>query len=113
MTVRTLNTSHGFVDELLASVEVSLQHQAVVQVCEHRMLQGDPRLLLQRLEGLHVVVLPVVLEAKADGFLFSVLRGRKEKRVEQRWATAVLFELKMRSHQKRRRKSPDGELRKR
>lgn len=74
-TGRAESTSHSFVDELFAGVEVSPQHQAVVEVREHGMLQRYPRLLLQRLEGLCVVVLPEVLEAKADGLLFSVLHG--------------------------------------
>lgn len=43
---------------------------------EHGVLQRYPGLLLQRLEGLGVVVLAEVLEAKADGFLLSVLQGR-------------------------------------
>lgn len=38
------------------------------------MFQSYPRLLLERLEGLGVVMLSEVFEAKADGFLFSVLR---------------------------------------
>lgn len=42
---------------------------------EHGVLQRYPGLLLQRLEGLGVVVLAEVLEAKADGFLLSVLQG--------------------------------------
>ena len=41
------------------------------------MLQRHARLLLQRLERLRVVVLPEVLEAEADGFLFPVLYGER------------------------------------
>lgn len=68
------HTSHCFVYELLTGVKVSLQYQTVVQVCEHGVLQGYARLLLQRLEGFRVVVLPEVLEAEPNGFLFSVLK---------------------------------------
>lgn len=76
-------TSHGLVDELLARVKVPLEHQAVVQVGEHGVLQRYPGLLLQRLEGLGVVMLAEVLEAKADGFLLSVLQGHgKGKRLK-------------------------------
>lgn len=46
-----------------------------MQVGEHGVLQRYPGLLLQRLEGLGVVVLAEVFEAKADGFLLSVLQG--------------------------------------
>lgn len=46
-----------------------------MQVGQHGVLQRYPGLLLQRLEGLRVVMLAEVLEAKADGFLLSVLRG--------------------------------------
>lgn len=74
-------TSHSFVYELLAGVKISLQHQPVVQVGEHWVLQRYPSLLLQRLEGLCVVMLPEVFEAKADGFLFSVLQ-RTQIRVQ-------------------------------
>lgn len=73
----TAITSHGLVDELLAGVEVALQHQLVVQVGEHGVLQGDARLLLQGLEGLRVVVLPEVLQAQADRLLFAVLLEHK------------------------------------
>lgn len=76
------NTSHSFVYELLTGVKVSLQNQPVVQVGEHRVLQCYPSLLLQWLEGLCVVMLSEVLEAKADGFLFSVLWERRK----QTWA---------------------------
>jgi len=68
------DTSHGFVYEFLTGIEVSLQHQSVMKVREHWVLQCYPSLLLQRLKGLCVVMLPEVLEAKADGFLFSVLK---------------------------------------
>lgn len=63
-----------------------------MQVGEHRVLQRYPRLLLQRLKGLCVIMLSEVLEAKADGFLFSVLRGDNGEEtdigryMEQRWA---------------------------
>lgn len=66
-------TSHGFVDEVLAGVEVPLQHEPVVQVGEHGVFERYPGLLLQRLKGLGVVMLPEVFEAKADGLLLSVL----------------------------------------
>lgn len=68
-----LATSHSFVYELFAGVKISLEHESVVQVSEHGVLQSDPSLLLERLEGLCVVMLSEVFEAKADGFLFSVL----------------------------------------
>lgn len=45
------------------------------------MFQSYPSLLLQRLEGLGVVMLSEVFEAKADGFLFSVLQ--REYRVSR------------------------------
>lgn len=67
------NTSHSFVYELFTGIKVALQNQPVMQVCQHGVLQCYPSLLLQRLEGLCVVMLPEVLEAKADGFLFSIL----------------------------------------
>lgn len=73
------DTSHCFVYKVLAGVEVSLQHQAVVQVGEHRVFKRYPSLLLQRLEGLRVVMLSEVLEAKADGFLFSVLHRQTQR----------------------------------
>ena len=40
---------------------------------EHGVLQSNAGLLLQRLKGLCVIVLPEVLQAQADGLLFSVL----------------------------------------
>lgn len=73
------DTSHSFVYELLTGIKVSLQHQPVVQVSEHGVLQRYPSLLLQRLKGLCVVMLSEVLEAKADGFLFSVLQGHNRE----------------------------------
>lgn len=74
-------TSHSFVYELFTGVKVSLEHQSVVQMSEHGMFQSYPSLLLQRLEGLGVVMLSEVFEAKADGFLFSVLQ--REYRVSR------------------------------
>lgn len=72
-------TSHSFVDELFTGVKISLEDEAVVQMGEHGMFQRYPSLLLERLEGLCVVMLSEVFEAKADGFLFSVLQ--RERRV--------------------------------
>lgn len=68
------STSHSFVYELFTGIKVSVQHESVVQVSEHLMLQSDPSLLLQRLKGLCVVMLSEMFEAKADGFPFSVLQ---------------------------------------
>lgn len=70
-------TSHGFVYELLAGIEVSSENQALVKVCEHGVLQGDPCFLLQGLEGFCVVVLPEVFQAQTDGLLFTVLFRRQ------------------------------------
>lgn len=51
-----------------------------MEVSEHGVFQCYAGLLLQRLEGLSVVVLPEVLQTQADGLLFTVLhRGQKEK----------------------------------
>lgn len=72
-------TSHSFIDELLTGVKVSTEDQALVEVCEHGVLQRDARLLLQRLEGLGVVVLPEVLQTQTDGLLFTVLHRRQKE----------------------------------
>lgn len=60
-----------------------------MQVRQHGVLQRYPSLLLQRLEGLCVVMLPEVLEAKADGFLFSVLEGHNEEEIDSRFKCAA------------------------
>lgn len=54
-------TVHSFLYELFTSIEVSLQHQLVVKVCQHGVLQSNLGFLLQRLESLRVVVLTKML----------------------------------------------------
>lgn len=66
-------TFDSFVDELLTGIKVSTEYQAVVEMCQHLVFQRDACLLLQRLKGLCVVMLPEVLQAQADRFLFPVL----------------------------------------
>lgn len=70
MGVRTFD---GFVDELLTGIKVSPEYQTVMEVCQHLVFQRDACLLLQRLKGFCVVMLPEVLQAQADRFLFPVL----------------------------------------
>lgn len=101
---REPSTSHCLVDELFTRIKVALQHQAVVQVGEHGVLQRYPGLLLQRLEGLGVVVLAEVLEAKADGFLLSVLQGhtrrtgKREVQIKYWRAKYLDWESRIRHH---------------
>lgn len=47
-----------------------------MQMSEHGVFQCDSSLLLERLEGLGVVMLSEVFQTEADGFLFSVLQPK-------------------------------------
>ena len=44
-----------------------------MKVCQHGVLQRNPCLLLERFKRLRVIVLAKVLQAKVNGFLFTVL----------------------------------------
>lgn len=64
-----------------------------MEVCEHGVLQCYARLLLQRLEGLGVVVLAEVLQTQTYGLLFTVLHGgQKEVNIRTRHVLTGLWD---------------------